>query len=197
MAPVIDNLASVPESDVRAMTSYLAGIIGEPSAERRRAAQALIQRAHKSVPGNKPASAETQTVPSSDQLRTPGGLIYQAACATCHESGRPLPFSGIDLSLSTGPSGPNARNVINVVLWGLPPAEGKRNPVMPGFAGSLSDQQLAALLSFVRARFSDKPAWTDIEKDITEARAGTRPVIVYPAPGTDPAQPTFNQREAQ
>jgi mono/diheme cytochrome c family protein len=197
MAPVIDNLASIPDSDLRAMTTYMVAIIGEPSAQRRLAGKALIEHAHKPGPRSEPASTETQTVAGSDHPRTPGALIYQAACASCHESGRPLPFGGIDLALSTGPSGPDARNVINVVLWGLPPAEGERSPIMPGFAGSFSDQQLAALLSYMRSRFSDKPAWADIEKDIRDARTGRRPVMVYPAPGTDPAQAALSQRKVQ
>jgi mono/diheme cytochrome c family protein len=204
MAEVVDNLASVPESDVLAIAAYMAGIVGEPSKERRRAAQALIARVRAAGPGAKPTSAESQSTslsgaPQASDPQTPasGAKIYQAACATCHEGGRPLPFGGINLALSTGPNGPNARNVINVVLWGLPPAEGERSPIMPGFTGALNDQQLAVLLSYVRSEFSDRPPWTDIEKDIRDARTGRRPVIAHPAHGTDPAQPATSQPEAQ
>ena len=54
-----------------------------------------------------------------------------SACATCHESGRPLPFGGIDLALSTAPQGPDPHNLINVVLAGIPAAEGEHSPIMP------------------------------------------------------------------
>jgi mono/diheme cytochrome c family protein len=196
MREVTENLASVPESDVQAIATYVASKFGEPSGERRDAAQALLERARHDGPGAKPVSAEVQRAPGgSDQGG--GAAIYQAACATCHESGRPVPYGGIDLSLSTGPSGPNARNVMNVVLWGLPAAEGERSPIMPGFAGTLNDQQLAALLSYVRSRFSNKPPWTNVEADIRDARTGQRPVRVHPSPAADPAKAVVGQRETQ
>ena len=106
-------------------------------------------------------------------------------------------FGGIDLALSTGPNGPNARNVMNVVLWGLPAAEGERSPIMPGFAGALTDRQLVDLLAYVRSRFSDKPPWTGTEKDVREARSGGRPVMVHPSPGIDPAHALVSQRETR
>jgi mono/diheme cytochrome c family protein len=195
MAPVVDNLASAPESDLQAIAEYAAGVAGEPSAERRRAAVALIERVRKHGTGSRPVSAESQTIGQGASTRDPGALIYQAACAPCHEAGRPLPFGGIDLALSTGPSGPNARNVINVVLCGLPPAEGERSPIMPGFAGALTDQQLVDLLVYVRAQFGAKPPWSDIDEHIREAR-NIRNVAVYPVPATDPAQ-AVSQRETQ
>ena len=138
-----------------------------------------------------------QTVGGGGNTQDFGALVYQAACASCHDGGRPLPFGGINLALSTGPSGPNARNVINVVLWGLPPASGERSPIMPGFAGVLTDPQLVALLAYMRAQFSDKPPWADIAKDVGDARSGKRPVMVHPSHGTDPAHAVVSQRETQ
>ena len=89
------------------------------------------------------------------------------------------------------------RNVINVVLWGLPAVQGERSPIMPGFANMLSDQQLADLLGYVRAHFSsNKPAWTDIKKDIREARS-RGPLAAPSAHGTDPANAIVSQHEAQ
>jgi mono/diheme cytochrome c family protein len=194
MAEVIDNLALVADADVQAIATYLAGIVGDPGEERRRAGQALIARAHADEPGAKPASAEVQ---AADQpgSQAGGAGIYRAACANCHESGRPLPFGGINLALSTGPSGPNARNVINVVLWGLPPTEGERSPVMPGFAGVLNDQQLVELLTYVRSRFGNQKRWTGIETDIHDARTGNRPVMVHPPHGIGPADASHHEAE--
>jgi len=83
--------------------------------------------------------------------------------------------------------------VINVILWGLPAADEQRRPVMPGFAGILSDRQLADLLAYVRARFSDKPAWTDVDKHIREARAGA--ARIYPAPSSETA--ALGEQEAR
>ena len=66
---------------------------------------------------------------------------------------------------------------------------------MPGFVGLLSDQQLVALLSYVRSRFSDKPAWANLDKEVRDAKSGGRPSSVYPAHGIDPAQATLNRGE--
>jgi hypothetical protein len=96
------------------------------------------------------------------------------------QSGRALPFGGLYFALSTAMYGPNAKNLINVTLLGLSPAEGEQAPIMPGFAGALTEDQLAALASYLRRRFSDQPQWHDIDRDIREARSGKRPVAIYP-----------------
>jgi mono/diheme cytochrome c family protein len=155
MSEVTENLGTVPAADVRAIATYMASVAGAPSAERRRNANAV----------------RTQTRPGAE-AGAPGAAIYAAACASCHDGSRPPPYGGIDLALSTGPSGPNARNVINVILWGLPALDEQRRPIMPGFAGTLNDRQLADLVAYIRARFSDKPPWTEVDKHIREARAG-------------------------
>ncbi len=183
MAAVVDNLATTPDADIKAIATYVASIAGPVSAERRQAAEALVAAARK--PAGKSASG----------TETSGEHIFYATCAGCHESERPLPFGGVNLILSTGPSGPNPHNILNIVLWGLPPADGARSPIMPGFAASLSDQQIAALLSYVRARFSDKPAWPDLERKVREARNAGRPDTVYPAHGIDPAEAMLNRGE--
>ena len=183
MAAVVDNLAAIPDADMKAIATYVASIAGEASAERRRAAEALI------------ANTRNPTGQSIVGTESSGENIFYAACASCHEGDRRLPFGGVNLALSTGPSGPNPDNVINVVLWGLPPADGARSPVMPGFAGSLSDQQLVALLSYVRSRFSDKPAWANLDREVRDAKSGGRPATVYPAHGIDPVQAMLNRGE--
>jgi mono/diheme cytochrome c family protein len=179
MSEVTENLSSVPMADVRAIATYVASL-GAPSEERRRKANALREQAHQRADD-----------------RTPGAAIYAAACATCHDGSRPPPYGGIDLALSTGPSGPSARNVTNVVLWGLPALDEQRRPIMPGFAGTLNDRQLADVLAYVRARFSDRPPWTDVDKDIREARAGGARVTTHPAPTPETAPAASRPQEAR
>jgi mono/diheme cytochrome c family protein len=184
MAPVIDNLESLSTSDLEAMLTYMAPIIEKSGASGPRVAQATREQVQARAPASEPAADAAAS----------GAKIYQAACAGCHQGRRPLPFGGINLGLSTGPSAPTARNVINVVLGGLPPAEGERNPIMPGFAGALNDEQLAALLSYLRSRFSDRPLWSDIEAEIRDARSGRRPPT-YPAHGSDPTQAIVSESQ--
>ena len=86
------------------------------------------------------------------------------------ESGRPAPYGGINLALSTAVSGPDPRNLANIVLAGVSPVAGERSPIMPGFAASMSDAQAVALLTYLRSRFSKQPAWTDLDNVVAEAR---------------------------
>jgi mono/diheme cytochrome c family protein len=199
MAPVINNLDAISDADLGAVVSYFTDILGKPSEERCQAARALLERVRADAgnPSGTAENARTAAQAPSPEEQTPGARIYQSACAPCHESGRPLPFGGINLALSTGPSGPNARNVLNVVLWGLPAADGERAPIMPAFAGSLNDRQLTELLKFVRAQFGAGPPWSGIENDIREARSGRRPVMISPAHGSDAASAIASQGDTR
>jgi len=185
MAPVIDNLASIADSDIAAIATYMASIAGAPSAQQRLAADAIVEQARQRKPGSKPAAAEGQAVGQSDNDKGPGAALYQAACAGCHDSSRPLPFGGVDLARSTGPSAADPRNVINTVLYGLPVADAEPGPIMPSFADVLTDAQLANLIAYVRSQFGNKPPWTDIAKAVRDARSDGSRVGVYPAPGID------------
>ncbi|MFI4996084.1 MAG: c-type cytochrome [Hyphomicrobiales bacterium] len=188
MAPVTDNLANVPDADVRAIAVYVASVMGEPLPERRRQGDALADAALPSGTGTKPQSAGSQTVPPAATADA-GAAIYAGACASCHESGRPVPYGGIDLSLSTTINGETPRNLVNVVLWGLPAADGVRAPIMPGFAATLTDQQVVALATYLRSRFSKRPGWSGILADLREARQGELASSLSPgariAPATD------------
>ena len=53
---------------------------------------------------------------------------------------------------------------------------------MPGFAASMNDDQIAALLQFLRGRFSNQPAWTGVEKTVADARR-TQTVFLQTSPG--------------
>jgi mono/diheme cytochrome c family protein len=173
MAEVAANLSSVPESDVRAIALYMTSVFGPPTLER--VGQANATRASIKSPQAQPVSADN-----------PGASIYQAACATCHEAGRPLPYSGINLRLSTALSAPDPRNAANIILSGLRPVGGERNPIMPGFANSMTDDQIAALLNYLRDRFSIQPGWNGVEQIVQDARR-TETVSLQASPGPDSA----------
>jgi mono/diheme cytochrome c family protein len=176
MAEVVSNLSQVPASDVRAIATYMADVFGEPAPERKRRGEEALAQAKSGAASPQPAS--------------PGGAIYAAACATCHESGRPPPYGGINLALSTAISDPDPRNLANIVLSGVRPVAGERSPIMPGFAGTMSDTQIAALLNYLRSRFSSQPAWTSVENTVRNAR-DTETAFLQPSAGSrqPPASP--------
>jgi mono/diheme cytochrome c family protein len=178
MAEVVSNLSSVKESDVHAIATYMAGVFGAPTPERKRQGEAVV------------AQAKSHPVQPS-QSSAAGAAIYAAACATCHETDRPLPYGGVNLALSTAISGPDPRNPANIVLSGVRPVEGERSPIMPGFAASMGDDQISALLIYLRSRFSNQPAWTGVEKTVADARR-TQTVFLQTSAGprSTPADPT-------
>ena len=174
MAEVVSNLSSVPSSDVRAIAVYMAGVSGTPAADRKGQDEMALAQGKTAARDN-----------------AAGASIYAAACASCHENGRPLPYGGINLGRSTAISSPDPRNLANIVLSGVRAVEGERSPIMPGFAASMNDEQATALLNYLRARFSNQPAWTGVEKTVQDARR-TQTVFLQTSPGprNAPADPT-------
>ncbi|WP_312798782.1 cytochrome c, partial [Tianweitania sp.] len=144
-------------------------------------------------PGIQVQAAGGQTVPVAATSQDRGALIYAAACSSCHDAGRPVPYGGLPLALSTATYGPTPLNPINVILYGLPAPEGERGPIMPGFAGVLDDAEMADLLAYIRATYSDKPAWDDIQALVQKVRSGSEHTDIRPLNsdgGSAPANPT-------
>jgi mono/diheme cytochrome c family protein len=185
MAEVTGNLAGLPERDIEAIAAYVVSLMGEPDADRHAAADRLREEIA-AGPGAEIGEGDSQTVPDASG-DMPGAAIYASACATCHESGRPLPYGGLDFRLSTAVNAPNPQNIINVTLFGLPPADGEASAVMPAFASILSDQQVADLLGYMRERFSDAPAWQGVAEMTRRTRSGEYKVAVRPADGIERA----------
>jgi mono/diheme cytochrome c family protein len=157
MAQVVSNLSDVPDSDIRAIATYMASVFGAPTPDRKLRGDEVL--------------AEIKSGPvQASKINTDGAAIYAAACASCHEASGPLPYGGVNLALSTAISGPDARNAANIVLSGVRPVEGERSPIMPEFANSMNDGQISALLNYLRSRFSNQPAWPGVEKTVEAAR---------------------------
>ena len=69
-----------------------------------------------------------------------------------------------------GSSAERPTNLIRIVLQGIAPADGERGPFMPGYSGALTDDQVAALIAYVRAEFTDRPAWQNVDREIRRVR---------------------------
>jgi mono/diheme cytochrome c family protein len=168
MALVVGNLSSVQERDVHAIATYMTAVFGAPTPDHRRRTDEVL------------AQAKSPRMRAS-KTNAAGASIYAAACAACHETQRPLPYGGVNLGLSTAIASPDPRNLANIALSGIRPVEGERSPIMPGFADTMNDDQIAALLNYLRARFSSQPAWTGVEKTIVDARR-TQTVFLQTSP---------------
>ncbi len=161
MLAVSHNLTGVPDADVRAMAVYVASMTdptgaAEPDREKRVAAQ--VAAAHAPPPG-------------LQQME--GASIFAGACAACHGAGAPMMLNGRpSLALGSSVTAATPRNATQTILYGLQPGPSERGPWMPGFAATLNDKQVAAVLAYLRARFTDRPAWDGLEGSVQRIRQG-------------------------
>jgi mono/diheme cytochrome c family protein len=97
--------------------------------------------------------------------------MFDGACGACHGADAPMTRGGApSLSRSSSVNAATSRNVVDVILHGLPWREGHAGPYMPAFSTALTDAQVAALAAYVRERYSDRSAWQDIEGTVRDAR---------------------------
>lgn len=194
MAEVTGNLALLHESDIDAIATYVISVMGEPSPERRQRAEQLQKGLATEAPIG---TADSHATPVAGSASDRGAAIYAAACASCHDGRRGLPFGGLNFALSTAVNAPNPQNIINVTLFGLPPADGEASSVMPAFAGALDDGAMAELLAYMRERFSDQPAWVALAEQVRRTRAGEYPVSIRPADGIERAPVNVGAEDLQ
>jgi len=113
-----------------------------------------------------------------------GKEVYHrdAHCATCHQAnGQGLPAIYPPLSTSEWVAGDDERliKIILKGLWGPIEVNGKLFdpskgvPPMTGFAGLLSDEEVAAVIAYVRTSFGNEGGWVAPEK-VREVREATR-----------------------
>jgi mono/diheme cytochrome c family protein len=135
MAEVVHNsLQYLSDDDIRAMATYL-----------------------KTIPQKKEAPEPLQLETSAQfgsELLQQGKKIYTDNCAKCHEAnGLGMPPNFPPLATNQSIQMPSAVNPIRMVLnGGYPPStEGNPRPYgMPPFAQSLSNQEVAAVVTYIR-----------------------------------------------
>jgi nicotinate dehydrogenase subunit B len=158
MAPVVKELAALPDSDIRAMAIYLASF--NDTAVDKPAQQALAAR------------LESSTGTRASAASSIGARIYQGACAVCHEvGGAPLFGSRPSLALNSNLHSSVPDNLIQLILHGIAKPAVTDLGYMPAFKDSLTDGQVAELAAYLRLQFApDKPAWTGIQTAVSRIR---------------------------
>jgi nicotinate dehydrogenase subunit B len=98
--------------------------------------------------------------------------LYEGACAVCHAvGGAPLFGSRPSLALNSNLHSPVPDNLIEVILHGIAAPVSSDLGYMPGFKDSLTDGQLAELVSYLRQQFApDQPPWTGVDAAVNQAR---------------------------
>jgi nicotinate dehydrogenase subunit B len=160
MAPVVKELTALPDEDIRAMAVYLSSFneaaIGQPDQD------ALAAR----------LESLTRTRATSASLI--GLRLYEGACAVCHQVGGPPLFgSRPSLALNSNLHAAVPDNLIQVILHGIASPVSSDLGYMPPFKDSMTDDQLAELVSYLRRQFApERPAWIGVRAAIGRIRQG-------------------------
>jgi nicotinate dehydrogenase subunit B len=160
MAPVVKELAALPDQDIRAMAVYL-GSFNE---------NAISQPEQEALAARLESLTATRAVSASAL----GARIYEGACAVCHQVGGPPLFgSRPSLALNSNVHAAVPDNLIQVILHGITEPVSSDLGYMPGFKDSMTDGQLAELVSYLRQQFApDKSAWTGVQETVSRIRQG-------------------------
>jgi mono/diheme cytochrome c family protein len=113
------------------------------------------------------------TAPPADPDATSGPLLYDAHCATCHNDRGQGTRDGSSPPLfhNTALGRPHADNMVMTVLSGVTRGTGSDNVVMPGFAGDLSDRQVATLANWLTETFGNPDAKVTADQ-VSRLRSG-------------------------
>jgi mono/diheme cytochrome c family protein len=160
MTPVIRDgfaLSAVPDSDVRAIAIYFSDI--SHAAAHQHDIDATVREA-----------LETSPLGSGQDYDPDAGL-YAAACLSCHYNRGPVPLSARpELALSSALTLADPTDFIQPVLKGVSNTEGAPGLVMPAYADSFSDADVARLARYMRRTRTKLPPWTDPEGKISAIR---------------------------
>jgi mono/diheme cytochrome c family protein len=158
MSPVIHTgLSALPDADIRAQAVYFADL--DHAVARISVADAAVTKAL--------ATSHLGSVQEYD----PDARLYAAACIACHYNAGPTPLPvRPELALNSALTLPEPTNFIRVVLDGISIGEGGPGLVMPGYAASLTDSDIARLAAYLRRTRTDGSPWTDVEKKVAAIR---------------------------
>lgn len=120
-----------------------------------------------------PTPRPTEPVAMSPLVAELGRDVYLESCAGCHgRRGEGIPHVSVPMRTNTSLRLASAHNLLHTVLNGIPeqrfPGLERMQP-MPGFADRLSDDEAAALASWMRASWGGRPG--DVEpSDVLQVR---------------------------
>ncbi len=86
-----------------------------------------------------------------------GAKVFAARCAQCHHNNG----ATVPLALQTSLQAPVADSVLQVIANGIAPPTGALGRSMPAFGPQMSKAETAALVKFLRARFSKVEPWKE------------------------------------
>jgi mono/diheme cytochrome c family protein len=147
MLPVTRDLATVPVADVEAIATYILSI-------------------------QKPQQAYAPRSATNAESAQRGAVIFNGSCASCHGTGSPMQTVGgrPTLAFSTAVNAGTPRNAIQMMTYGVPWHGEDAINYMPAFGQVFNDSQLADLATYLRANYSQRASWSDVEETVTKIR---------------------------
>lgn len=159
MGPVVEGLSKAPEADVRAIATYIAS--------------KMTGR----VPAGPHQGQPSDTAAAAARSFPEGATLFSGACAGCHAPGAPMLEQGrASLAYDSALRDSEPMSAVQAILQGVEPPVAGRGPKMPGFAANLTDEQIAQVANYARARFTDQKPWANLPRKVSQARKdGTNP----------------------
>ncbi|AIO30545.1 alcohol dehydrogenase cytochrome c subunit domain protein [Burkholderia cenocepacia] len=161
MAPVVgESTALLTDADRHAIAAYLKSLPARPTA----ATNPLgVGVARLTAAGPRPEGGQ----------QAPGAGVYAGFCARCHGADgagtpdRGPPLAGNPVVLAADPT-----SAIRIVVEGARPAPGSTGPVrrMPAMRSTLTSDEIAAVVSYVRGAWSNRAAPVSTQ-DVRRLRA--------------------------
>jgi nicotinate dehydrogenase subunit B len=149
------------------MAVYLVSLMGGGMPEREARANDVLALAN-TPPTDDPTPARTET-PGTPQS---GASIYGGACASCHAEGRRASSgTALQLSLAIAVHEADPSSLIRIIREGIIAPEGERSRWMPAFAGALTDEQITALVVYLRTLAPEAPPWQNVSEQVAKARS--------------------------
>lgn len=165
MAHVVEVMQPLPDSDIRAMATYLASLNETPVETTAQSEAAIV--------------ASDAAKASAARISPNGERLFNGACATCHTGNTILS----SLALNSNLHAATPDNLIQAILNGveapaiLAQTTGREAPEvmsMPAFRQQLNERQIKDLADYLRARFApDKPGWSNTADAIKRVTAAS------------------------
>ena len=157
MSPVVQGLAALPDSDIRAIATYFADVD-----------EAVDRLPY--VSGAVNLAMSNALAKEGDQF-DPDARLYTAACASCHYNAGSTPLAARpDLALNSAVHLSDPSNLIQVIVRGMGAHEGMTGVVMPAFGRALSDADIVRIAAYLRRTRTNLPPWPDLIMKVVTIR---------------------------
>ena len=175
MALVVEHsLQHLSDADLNAMAAFIKGMNGQPVQAGPEKIAVAEPRSMPALPADEAGQATAKLLKSASPDMPLGARLYLDNCAACHfVTGKGAPEIFPELQGNAMVLGKDPAPLLSVILHGASSPSTARRPmnlVMQGYSDRLTDDEVAALASFVRSGWGNQ-ASAVTAKQVAKARA--------------------------